>query len=139
MPIAVEAVRLAPAVWEAKRTIGLPGTKPPLPAIVPASAPSSVHASVLPSATTVCVTPAVGESTLPPAVFVLRSKRSLSPSIMKAVNVAAEVEVPREHQRHCVPSLFSKFSFISMRSEQAGLKPVFSHCAPLEAMYSTVW
>ena len=56
-----------------------------------------------------------------------------------AKKLAAEVEVPREHQRHCVPSLFSKFNFISMRSEQAGLKPVFSHCAPLEAMYSTVW
>ena len=58
---------------------------------------------------------------------------------MKHVKVDVEVEVPREHQRHCVPVLLLKFSFISMRSVQAGVKPVLSHCAPLEEMYSTGW
>ena len=135
----VDGVRLAPAVWEAKSTIGLPGVKPPFPAKVPASAPFSVHWSVLPSATTVETTPAVGERTLPPEVFVLRSNRSRLPLIMKAVKVLVVVAVPREHQRHCVPFLSLKLSFISMRSVQAGVKPVLSHCAPLEDMYSTGW
>ena len=134
-----EGVRLAPAVWEAKRTRGLPGVKPPFPAITPAFAPFNVQASVQPSATTVLMVPAVGVRTLPPAVLVLRSKRSRLPFIMKLVKVSTVVEVPREHQRHCVSVLLLKFSFISMRSVQAGVKPVLIHCAPLDEMYSTGW
>ena len=41
----VDEVRLLPAVWEAKSTIGLAGVKPPA-AIVPALLPSNVHLSV---------------------------------------------------------------------------------------------